>query len=92
MVQKHFYGHEVSEVGLRNRRVDYATLSKCGDIVLCNGIANLFNRSIGGKLVEAELVNGYLTDDDQIDDLQSEIEELLEEQIQEQHFRSCSVR
>lgn len=84
MVQKNFYGHEVSEVGLENRRVDYATLSKCGDIVLCNGIAKLFNRFIDGKLVKAELINGYLTDDDQIEDFQSEIEELLEQHAQEE--------
>jgi hypothetical protein len=80
---KYFYGHKVSELGIKNKRVDYAALSKCGDIVLCNGIVNLFNRTIGGKLVEPELVNGYLTDEDAIADLQSEIEELIEEQIQE---------
>ncbi len=76
---KYFYGHEVSQFGLKNRRVDYSTLSKCGDIVLCNDIANLFYRSIDGEYIEPELVNGYLTDEDQIEDLQSEIEELLEE-------------
>lgn len=76
---KYFYGHEVSEYGLENRRVDYATLSKCGDIVLCNDIVNLFYRSIDGEFVEPELVNGYLTDEDEIDALQSEIEKLLEE-------------
>ena len=76
---KYFYGHEVSEYGLENRRVDFATLSKCGDIVLCNDIVNLFYRSIDGEYVEPELVNGYLTDEDVIADLQSEIEKLLEE-------------
>lgn len=70
---KYFYGHEVSELGIKNKRVDYAALSKCGDIVLCNDIVKLFNRSIGGEFVEPKLVNGYLTDDDQIQGLQSEI-------------------
>ena len=77
---KYFYGHEVSQFGLENRRVDYATLGKCGDMVLCNRIDCLFYRNVDGEYVEPELINGYLTDEDQIEALQDEIEELLEEQ------------
>ena len=33
-----FCGHKVSDYGLENGRLDYATLSKCFDAVLCNNI------------------------------------------------------
>lgn len=49
-----FYGHKVSEYGLKNGRLDYATLSKCFDCVLCNNITELdeglYDNIISGDL------------------------------------------
>lgn len=36
----HFYGNEISDYGMQNGYVDYRCLSNCGDMVLCNAIAN----------------------------------------------------
>lgn len=41
MEQKYYYGNAVSEYGLQNGRVDYATLAKCFDAVLNNDIISL---------------------------------------------------
>ena len=49
-----FYGNEVSEYGKKCRRVDYYTLSKAFDSVLCNNI--MCNRYIAWE--EWEQING----------------------------------
>ena len=36
-----FYGHKVSDYGLEHGRLDYATMSKCFDAVLCNNIVEI---------------------------------------------------
>lgn len=41
MEQKYYYGNAISEYGMENGRVDYATLAKCFDAVLNNDIMNL---------------------------------------------------
>lgn len=35
---RHFYGNEISEYGLENGYIDYRTLAKCFDAVMCNDI------------------------------------------------------
>lgn len=57
---KYFCGHEISKYGLENHRVDYATLAKAGDAVLCNRIAEYYDQH------EWECINGseFVDDDD----------------------------
>lgn len=50
-----FFGHEVSEYGIKNNRVDYATLAKCFDCVLNNTIRGETERKGLGYW---EIVNG----------------------------------
>ena len=57
-----FYGHKVSDYALQYGRLDYLTLSKCFDCVLCNNIPeideNLFCNVISGDLERFEDENG----------------------------------
>ena len=76
---KFFYGNEISEYGLKNGYVDYRTLAKCGDMVLCNDITKLFYNTISGEYVEPKQINGYIDNSDQIDELQEQMDELLDE-------------
>lgn len=39
--QKYYYGNAISDYGMENGYVDYATLSKCFDAVLNNDIMSL---------------------------------------------------
>lgn len=75
---EYFHGHKVSDYGIQNGYVDYATLAKCGDIVLCNDIEKLFYGTLNGEYVEPIVVNGYDEYDEYIAELQEEIEELLQ--------------
>lgn len=43
MFTTHFYGHEISKYGQDNGFVDYRTLAKAFDGVMCNEVANLPN-------------------------------------------------
>lgn len=56
--KKYFYGYEISEYGVQHNRVDYRTLAKCFDAVLCNDITKLFYSTINNDYNEAELYNG----------------------------------
>ena len=76
---KYFYGNEISEYGLKNGYVDYRTLAKCGDMVLCNDITKLFYNTISGEYVEPNQINGYIDNSDEIDELQDQIDELMDE-------------
>lgn len=49
--KKYFWGNEISEEGVKRGYVDYRTLSKCFDAVLCNNITTLLYE-------EGEIVNG----------------------------------
>jgi hypothetical protein len=66
MDKRYFYGNEISKYGIENNRVDYGTLAKCFDAVLCNDIRKLFYSTINGDYMEPELVNGpdYNEEDD----------------------------
>ena len=73
---KYFYGNEISEYGLQNGYVDYRTLAKCGDMVLCNDITKLFYNTIGRDYVEPEQVNGYIDNSEEIEELQEKLNDL----------------
>ena len=78
---QYFYGNKISEYGLQCGYVDYRTLSKCGDMVLCNDITKLFYNEIGRDYIEPEQVNGYIDNSDEIDELKEKIDELESTQI-----------
>ena len=42
---KYFYGHEVSDYGKKNKRVDYRTFAQAFDAVLNNGIIEAMNNA-----------------------------------------------
>lgn len=76
---KYFYGEKISEYGLKNGFVDYRTLSKAFDAVMCNDITRLFFAEIGGEYNEAEKVNGFIDNSDEIEELRERLDELEDE-------------
>ncbi len=76
---KYFYGHQISEYGLKNGYVDYATLAKAFDAVLCNDITKLFYSTIDGEYNEIEQVSGSIDNQDEIDELQEQLDEITDE-------------
>lgn len=77
----YFYGNKVSDYGLKNGYVDYQTLAKSFDAVLCNDITKLFYNQIGRDYIDIEQVNGYIDNSDEIDEIQEKIDDLEQEQI-----------
>ena len=69
--QKYYYGNAISEYGLENGRVDYATLSKCFGAVLNNDIMSL-TYDIGYW----EQVSGTVDNTDEIEELEEKRDEL----------------
>lgn len=69
--QKYYYGNPISEYGLENGRVDYATLAKCFNHVLNNDIMNL-TYGIGSW----EQVSGIIDNADEIEELEEKRDEL----------------
>ena len=65
----YFYGNKISDYGLENGYVDYATLSKAFDAVLVNDITKLFFADINGEFNEPEQVNGLIDNQNEIDKL-----------------------
>ena len=78
---KYFYGNKISDYGLEHGYVDFRTLSKCGDMVLCNDITKLFYNEIGRDYIEPQQVNGYIDNQEQIDEIQEQIDDLESTQI-----------
>lgn len=74
---KYFYGNEISSYGLEHSRIDYATLAKAFDAVLCNDITKLFYSTVNGEYVEPEMLQGFIDHDDEIDALTDEMHELI---------------
>ena len=72
--QKYYYGNAISEYGLEHGRVDYATLSKCFDVVLNNNIMSL-TYDIGSW----EQVSGIIDNTDEIEELEEKRDELEEQ-------------
>lgn len=73
-----FCGHEVSEYGKEHGYIDYRTLSRAFDAVLCNNITSLFYADINGQYNEPEQVNGFIDNSDRIEKLKEQIDELTE--------------
>ena len=76
---EYFYGNKISEYGLQNGYLDYATLAKAFDAVMVNDITKLFYADINGEYSEAEQINGYIDNSEEIDELQDRISELMDE-------------
>ena len=72
--QKYYYGNAISEYGLQNGRVDYATLAKAFDAVLNNDIMSL-TYDIGSW----DQVSGTIDNTDEIEELEEKRDELEEE-------------
>ena len=72
--QKYYRGNPISDYGLVNGRVDYATLAKAFDAVLNNDIMNL-TYDIGSW----EQVSGIIDNTDEIEELEEKRDELEEE-------------
>lgn len=72
---EYYYGNKISDYGLENGYVDYATLSKCFDAVLNNDIMNL-TYDIGCW----EQVSGTVDNSDEIEELEEKRDELEDKQ------------
>lgn len=72
---EYFYGNKISDYGLQEGYVDYKTLAKCFDAVLCNDI--LFDTGY-----DYEQVSGFPDYYDEIDKLRWEIEDLEQEETE----------
>ena len=72
---EYFYSNKISEYGLKNGYLDYATLAKAFDAVLNNDIMNK-TYDIGYWDQES----GFIDNSDAIEELQDQIEELENEQ------------
>ena len=78
MEQKYYYGNAISDYGLENGRVDYATLAKAFNAVLNNDIMNL-TYDIGSDIGSWEQVSGTVDNSDEIEELEEKKEELEEQ-------------
>lgn len=84
----YFYGNKISEYGIKNGYVDYATFSKAFDAVLVNDITKLFYADINGEYNEPEQVNGYIDNSELIEAKREQIEALentLDNAYDEEH-------
>ena len=72
--QKYYYGNAISEYGMKNGYVDYATLAKCFDAVLNNDIMQLTY-----ELGYWYQVSGTVDNSDEIEELEEKKYELEEE-------------
>lgn len=68
-----FYGNKVSDYGIRNGYVDYATLAKSFDAVLNNDII-----SKTSDIGYWEQVNGFIDNSDEIEELQDNEPEIFQ--------------
>ena len=73
---KYFYGNKISEYGLKSGYVDYRTLAKAFEGVLCNDITRLFYSEINGEYNEPEQVNGFIDNSEEINEINEQIEKL----------------
>lgn len=72
--QKYYYGNAISEYGMENGYVDYATLAKAFNAVLNNDIMSL-TYDIGSW----EQVSGIIDNTDEIEELEEKRDELEEQ-------------
>lgn len=71
---EYFYGNKISEYGLENGYVDYATLSKTFDGVLNNDI---ISKTMDIGYWEQE--SGFIDNSEEIEEIQEKINELIEQ-------------
>lgn len=76
---KYFFGNEISKQEIEHGYINYRTLAKTFDAVLCNDITRLFYSTINNDYVEPEQVNGYIDNSDEIEQLQAQLDELTEQ-------------
>ena len=76
---RYFCGNKISEYGLQCGYLDYRTLASAFDAVLVNDITKLFFADIYGEWNEAEQINGYIDNSEQIEALQEQIKALEED-------------
>lgn len=72
--QKYYYGNAISEYGLENGYVDYATLSKCFNAVLSNDIM-----SLAYDIGYWDQVSGIIDNSEEIEELEEKRDYLEEE-------------
>ena len=77
--KKYFYGNELSAREIEHGYINYRTLAKTFDAVLCNDITKLFYSTINSDYVEPEQVNGYIDNSDEIEQLQEQLDEITEQ-------------
>lgn len=82
-----FYGHKVSDYALKYGRLDYGTLSKCFDCVLCNNIGEVDNS------IYDNIINGDLEtfEDENGNEITREEAEELEEQGKETYSNYVDI-
>lgn len=68
---EYFFGNKISNYGIENGRVDYATLAKAFNCVLNNTIYNA-----AWDIDEWEQLSGFVDNSEQIDELREQIETL----------------
>lgn len=73
---EYFCGNKVSEYGLKNGYVDFRTLAKSFDAVMCNDVTKLFYSEINGEYNEPEQVNGFINNSEEIDETTEQLEKL----------------
>lgn len=78
---EYFYGNKISDYGLQEGYVDYDTLAKCFQHVMCSD--ELFHLGF-----ECEQVCGEIDYTEEIDDLQWEIDKLEDEKAE---FEDCLI-
>ena len=82
-----FYGHKVSDYALKNGRLDYGTLAKCFDAVLCNNITEV-DPEIWGNIESGDYMEYY---DENWDEITREEYDELNEQGKETHEQMTDV-
>lgn len=80
----YFYGNKISDYGIENGYVDYATLAKCFDAVLNNEIMGLtydigYWEQVSGTIDNTEEIEELEEKKDTLEEEQEEIENLLED-------------
>lgn len=81
----YFCGNKISEYGLQYGYLDYATLSKAFDAVLCNDITKLFYSTVNDEYNEVEQINGYIDNYDEIEELNDKISDLMLDNENDEH-------
>ena len=81
---EYYYGNKISDYGLENGYVDYATLSKCFDAVLNNDIMSLTCgigcwEQVSGTIDNSEDIDELEEKRDELEEKQEDLENLLEE-------------